>query len=122
LFDPETLWLRRQPADFSSIINIAAVDSRAFAIIAHTLLHHYAGVQKELHLEIMDAGTMPSAITEIGVVCPLRQAMNFAHTLGINSFNSMVSSLIATHAERLLLLQIYLDYDTGFQLKQLLCL
>jgi hypothetical protein len=120
LFDPETLWLRRQPEDFSSVINIAAVDSRTFAIIAHTLLHHYAGVQKELHLENMGAGNMPSAITEIGVVGALRQAMNFANTLGINSFKSMVSSLIATHAEGLLLLQIYLNYDTGWQIKQLL--
>jgi len=68
----------------------------------------------------MDAGTMPSAITEIGVVCALRQAMNFANALGINSFNPMFSSLIATHAEGLLLLQIYLDYDTGWQIKQLL--
>lgn len=120
LFDPETLWLKRQPEDFSSVINIAAVDSRAFAIIAHTLLHHYARVQKELHLENMDAGNMPSAIIDIGVVGALRQAMNFANTLGINSFNLMVSSLIATHAEGLLLLQIYLDYDTGWQIKQLL--
>jgi len=122
LFVPETLWLRRQPADFSSVINIAAVDSRAFAILAHTLLHDYAGIQKELHLENRGAGNMPSAIIDIGVVGALRQAMNFANTLGINSFNSMVSSLIATHAEGLLLLQIYLDYDTGFQIKQLLCL
>jgi hypothetical protein len=120
LFDPETLWLRRQPEDFSSVINIAAVDSRAFAIIAHTLLHHYAGIQKELHLEDTGAGNMPSAITELGVVGALRQAMNFAKTLGIHSFNSTISSLIATHAEGLLLLQIYLDYDTGWQIKQLL--
>jgi hypothetical protein len=121
LFDPETLWLRRQPADFSSVINIAAVDSRAFAIIAHTLLHHYAGVQKALRLDKhTDAGNMPSAITETGVVGALRQAMNFARILGINSFDSMVSSLIATHTEGLLLLQIYLDYDTGWQIKQLL--
>jgi hypothetical protein len=121
LFDPETLWLRRQPSDFSSVINVAAVDSRAFAIIAHTLLHHYAGIQREIHLESdMGAGRMPSAITEIGVVGALRQAINFANTLGINSFNSMVSSLIATHVEGLLLLQIYLDYDTGWQIKQLL--
>jgi hypothetical protein len=68
----------------------------------------------------MGAGNMPSAITELGVVGALRQAMNFAKTLGIHSFNSMISSLIATHAEGLLLLQIYLDYDTGWQIKQLL--
>jgi len=121
LFDPETLWLRRQPEDFSSVINIAAVDSRAFAIIAHTLLHHYAAVQKALRLEYdVGPGNMPSAITEIGIVGALRQAVNFAQTLGINSFNSMVSSLIATHAEGLLLLQIYLGYNTGWQIKQLL--
>ena len=121
LLDPETLWLRRQPEDFSSVINIAAVDSRAFAIIAHTLLHHYAGVQKALRLEYdVGPGTMPSVITEVGIVGALRQAVNFAQTLGINSFNSMVSSLIAVHAEGLLLLQIYLDYNTGWQIKQLL--
>ena len=122
LFDPETLWLRRQPAEFSSVINIAAVDSRAFAILAHTLLHHYAGVQKELQLEIMGAGKMPSAIADVGAVGALRQAINFANTLDIKSFNSMVSSLVATHAEGLLLLQTYLGCDTGFQIKQLLCL
>jgi hypothetical protein len=70
----------------------------------------------------MGAGIMPPAITDHGVVGALRQAMNFAHTLGINSFNSMVSSLIATHAEGLLLLQIFLEYDTGWQIKQLLSL
>jgi hypothetical protein len=63
---------------------------------------------------------MPPAITEIGVVGALRRAMDFANTLSISSFKSMVSSLIATHAEGLLLLQIYLDYDTGWQIKQLL--
>jgi hypothetical protein len=121
LFDPETLWLRRQPADFSSVINIAAVDSRTFAIVAHTLLHDHAGALKAVQPEHqMGAGIMPPAITEIGIVGALRQAMNFANTLGINSFNSMVSSFIATHAEGLLLLQIFLEYDTGWQIKQLL--
>jgi len=120
LFDSETLWLRRQPLDFSSVIKISAVDSRIFAIIAHILLHDYEGVQKALKLEIQVVGDMPSAFLDPGVIGALRQAISFGKTLGIKSFTSMISSLIGTHAEGLLLIQTCSDDNTGWHMKQLL--
>jgi hypothetical protein len=120
LLDPLTLWLRRQPLDFSSVITVVDLDSRSFAIIAHTLLHNYEGVQRAIHLKEETVVDMPSDIVDAGVVNQLRQAIRFAKTFEIDAFVSMATSLIAPHVDKLLLLQTYHEYDTGSQLKQLL--
>lgn len=118
--DPVTLWLRRQPLDFSSVVTVVDFDSRSFAIICHTLLHDYGRVQKAIHLEERINVDMPSDIVDAGAVDALGQALRFAKTFEIDSFVSMATSLITPHVDKLLLLQTYHRYDTGSQMKQLL--
>ena len=120
LLDPMTLWLRRQPLDFSAVVTVIDIDSRSFAIIAHILLHDHGRVQKAIHLEEASVVEVPSDIVDSGVVNHLRQAIIFAKTFGIESFVSMATSFIAPHVDKLLLLQPYHEYDTGSQMKELL--
>jgi hypothetical protein len=70
LLDPETLWLRSQPMEFSSVIPVLAIDSRTFAVIAHTLLHNYATVRKAVvsETETLAAGPMPAAVLDPGFI------------------------------------------------------
>jgi hypothetical protein len=120
LLDPLTLWLRRQPLDFSSVVTVVDLDSRSFAIVAHTLLHNYEGVQRAIHLEEAITVDMPSVIVDAGIVDALRQAITFAKTFEIEAFISMATSLIAPHVDQLLSLQTYHEYDTGSQMKEIL--
>lgn len=120
LLDPETLWLISKPLESTPVLNILAIDSRTFALIAHTLLLDYARRRKTLYFEVPIIGDPPPSIFDDTIVETLKRSIKFAKAWGIVSFDRMITPLMNDYAEKLVDLQAYADYETGSQIKRLL--
>lgn len=106
LLDPETLWLISKPLESTSVLNILAIESRTFALIAHTLLLDYARRQKTLYFEEPIIGDLPPAIFDDTIVETLRRSLQFAKAWGIVSFVKMITPLMDEYAEKLVDLRL----------------